>query len=378
MRLHFPTLGALLLAATMIACEGGTKTDGGAGGTDATGTTAGAPVEVLATVNGVTISVAEFEENAARKTPESGDQLTTAEKQEVLDRLVAEKLLYKAALEKGLDKDPKVQKVMVNTLVREEVFNKLKNSDFPDEVLQKYYEDHKSEFIVPEKVQIKRILIKVTPERADDAAKAEAEKLRADVAKNPDSFKDVAARYSEDPYKRRGGDVGFVSKEGKPGLDQAIVEKAFSLETNAISDVFKTEDGYNIIQVAARREQLERTFQQMKGTVLRKAKSARQQELYESYVANLKKDAKITTDDAKLAALEIKSSRRPFSPGMMGDEHGEDLEGDEGEMTAPAEGEAAGEAGAVPRPPIPARPGGLPGNRPLPRPGAGEGKAGGK
>ncbi len=338
---------------------------------------ASAPVadigEVLATVNGVQIGSKEFETAAARKTPASGDALSLEEKKEVLDDLVEEKLLYAAALKKGLDKDPKVQKVMVNTLVREEVFNTLKNTDFPDEVLQKYYEEHKSEFVVPEKVQIKRILIKVSPEKADDAAKAEAEKVRAELVKAPDSFKDVAARVSEDPYKRRGGDVGFVSKEGKPGLDQAIVEKAFTLETNAISDVFKTEDGYNVIQVAARREQLERTFQQMKGTVLRKAKSARQQELYDSYVANLKKDAKITSDDAKLGALEIKSSRRPFMPGV-GDEHGEEGE-EEGEMTLPTE---AAEGGVVaPRPPMPGRPGGI-GDRPIVRPGGKDGKADGK
>jgi peptidyl-prolyl cis-trans isomerase C len=343
-------------------------TEGKSGAATATSASSGDVGDVLATVNGVQIGSKEFETAAARKTPASGDALSLEEKKEVLGELVEEKLLYAEALRQGLDKDPKVQKVMVNTLVREEVFNTLKNSDFPDEVLQKYYEDHKSEFIVPEKVQIKRILIKVTPERADDAAKAEAEKLRAEVAKAPDTFKDVAARYSEDPYKRRGGDVGFVSKEGKPGLDQAIVEKAFALDTNAVSEVFKTEDGYNIIQVAARREQLERTFQQMKGTVLRKAKSAKQQELYDAYVANLKKDAKITTDDAKLGALEIKNARRPFAPGM--DEHGEDLEEEGGEMVAPTgEGDAA-EGAAVPRPLMPGRPGAVGGDHPIVRPGA--------
>lgn len=349
----------------------------GPGGTPSAATASSGDIgEVIATVNGASIGAKEFETAAARKTPANGDSLSLEEKKQVLDDLVEEKLLYAEALKKGLDKDPKVQKVMVNTLVREQVFNTLQNSDFPDDVLQKYYEDHKSEFIVPEKVQIKRILVKVTPERADDAAKAEAEKLRAEVAKNPDSFKDVAARASEDPYKRRGGDVGFVSKEGKPGLEQAIVDKAFGMETSAISEVFKTEDGYNIIQVAARREQLERTFQQMKGTVLRKAKSAKQQELYDGFVGGLKKDAKITTDEAKLAALEIKSSRRPFAPGGMGDDH-EDGDGEEGEMTGPG-GEEAGEPGGMVHPPMPARPGAL-GGGPIVRPagktdGAGAGK----
>lgn len=326
---------------------GGASCDGGGAAGGAT-TSASAPAAdigtVLATVNGVQIGSKEFEQAAQRKTPANGESLSDAEKKEVLDSLVEEKLLYAEALRKGLDKDPKVQKVMVNTLVREDVFNTLKNSDFPDEVLQKYYDDHKSEFIVPEKVQIKRILIKVTPQRPDADAKKMADELRAQVVKNPDSFKDVAAEKSEDPYKRRGGDVGFVSKEGKAGLDQAVVDKAFGLDTNQVSDVFKTDEGYNIVMVAARREQIERTFQQMKGTVLRKAKSAKQQELYDSYVAKLRTAAKIEVKEEELKKIEIKSSRRPFAPGMMG-EDGEmmDDHGDEG-----AEGGAPTAPGATP------------------------------
>jgi peptidyl-prolyl cis-trans isomerase C len=294
--------------------------------------------ETLATVNGVVVGTKEFEQAAARKAPASGDTLSAEEKKEVLDALIEEKLLYAEALNKGLDKDPKVQKVMVNTLLREDVYSTVKNSDFTDEMLQAYYEEHKSEFVVPEKVQIKRILIKVTDARPDDAAKQEAERIRGEVVKAPDSFKDLAAKFSEDPYKRRGGDVGFVSKEGKPGLDPAIVDKAFSLETGAVSDVFKTADGYNIVQVAARREQVERTFQQMKGSVLRKIKNDKMKELYDGYVARAKQGATIKIDEAKLAAVEIKNSRRPFAPGagLPGSE------GEEGEDGAAEEGEEGG------------------------------------
>src|SRR5688572_236516 len=93
--------------------------DGGAGTTSSgsTTTTAQADIgEVLATVNGVQIGSKEFEQAAARKTPANGESLSIEEKKEVLDGLVEEKLLYAEALRKGLDKDPKVQKVMVNTL----------------------------------------------------------------------------------------------------------------------------------------------------------------------------------------------------------------------------------------------------------------------
>jgi parvulin-like peptidyl-prolyl isomerase len=317
---------ALLATIPLSGCDTETSTKNGT----STEISAQADIgETIATVNGIPIGSKEFEQAAARKTPADGKALSMAEKKEVLDLLIEEKLLYAEALKKGIDKDPKVQKVMVNTLLREDVYSTVKNADFTDEMLQAYYDEHKSDFIVPEKVQIKRILIKVTDARPDAQAKAEAEKVRAEVAAKPDAFKDVAARVSEDPYKRRGGDIGFVSKEGKPGLDPMIVERAFALETGAISDVFKTADGYNIVQAAVRREQVERTFQQMKGSVLRKVKNDKMKQLYDDYVAKIRQGADIKIDESKLAALDIKSNPRAAVPnGVPGMEEGE--EGEEG------------------------------------------------
>jgi uncharacterized circularly permuted ATP-grasp superfamily protein len=42
-----------------------------------------------------------------------------------------------------------------------------------------------------------------------------------------------------------------------------MVEKAFGMEVGSVSEVFKTSDGYNIIQVAARREQAEMMFRRI-------------------------------------------------------------------------------------------------------------------
>ncbi len=367
----------VLLCLAGVACEG---SEGGAKGPEAQA--AGPDLgETLATVNGIVVGSKEFEQAAARKSPASGDALSVEEKKEVLDGLVDEKLLYSKALQQGLDKDPKVQKVMVTTLVRDEVYASVRNSDFTDEVLQAYYDQHKDEFVVPEKVQIKRILIKVTEARPDAQAKAEAEKVRAEVSANPDSFKDVAARVSEDMYKRRGGDVGFVAKEGKPGLDPAIVDMAFTLQVGQISEVFKNSEGYNVVQVATKRERVDRTFQQMKGSVLRTVKNEKMKELYDDYVAKLKQGADIKVDEAKLQALEIKSSRRALG-GAMGGEPGEEGEGEPGEegeglrMPMPEGGAPMAPATAgMPAPGAgPAAGGGLPGMPPGGPAGKGEEK----
>jgi len=337
MRFPRPTLGALLLGGLLAACDGSTAGNGATSGATASTAAADDIGEVLATVNGIQVGSKEFEEAASRRTPESGDSLSIDEKKEVMDRLVEEKLLYKAALEKGLDKDPKVQKVMVNTLLREVVYANVRNSDFTDQELETYFEAHKDDFVVPEKVQIKRILVKVKEDLPDDKAKAEAERIRGEAVKNPDSFKDLAAKYSEDPYRRRGGDVGFVAQAGKPGLDQAVVDKAFTLNVGDISEVFKGEDGYNIITVANKRERVERTFQQMKGSVLRKVKNDKLKEMYDQYVASLKTGAQVNVDEAKLGAVDISPSRRPMAPGLS-------LEGAPSpKMVAPSGEEEGGE-----------------------------------
>ena len=314
---------SILLLLGLVACDGGDATS-----TTTNNTPSEAPAaelgEVLATVNGMSVGSVEFEAAASRVTPADGKSLSLDERKEVLDRLVDDKILYQEALRRGLDKDPKVQKVMVNTLLRDEVYANVKNSDFTDAELEAYYQTHVEEFVVPEKVQIKRILIRVTDERSSEEAKAIADSVRADLAGDPAGrFKDAATEHSEDPYRRRGGDVGFVSRDGKPGLDQEIVDKAFTLDVNQLSEVFESTDGWNILYLANKRERVERTFLQMKGSVLRKVKNDKLKEMYDAYVAGLKQGATVEINEDKLASVEVTSASRPSISPMEGLPSGE-------------------------------------------------------
>lgn len=308
--------------------------------------------EKLAEVNGLAIGSNEFDEAYSRTMrPPAGEQQDEAAlKKEVMDRLVSDKLLYQEALRQGLDKDPKIQRMMINTLLRKDVYGAIKNNDIPDTELQAYFDQHKDEFIVPEKVQLRRILIRVDEKTNDEAAKGKIDGLLAEVQKNPDSFKDVAMRDSQDAFARRGGDMGFVSKDGKAGIDPKVIEEAFKLEAGAISGVFKTDEGYNIVQAVNKRERVERTFEQMKGAVLRKLKAEKSKEIQDQYVAKLKTNAKISIDEGKLGSYQPKSrmpAGMPGAEGMM-----------PGMMPGMAPGMAPGAAGAVPG--APALPGAAP------------------
>jgi hypothetical protein len=264
--------------------------------------------DVLVTVGDAVVTVGEFKSAAARKMPASGESLSLEEKKEVLDKLVSDRLLYLNGLSLGVDKDPKVQKVVVNTLLRDIVYADVRNDDFPEADLRAYYETNRADFVIQAKVQLRRILVL---EKEEGDAKAEAQRLHGEVTENPARFRELAAKFSEGDFKRRGGDMGFIPRSGKPGVDMALVDKAFTMETDQISAVFKTDEGWNILMVAKKRERHERSFQQVRGAVLRKLKNDRMTTLLDNYVANLKTAMTVSIDESKLDGLKIENVRRP-------------------------------------------------------------------
>ena len=162
--------------------------------------------EVLATINGIAIGSNDYQKIASRTSPSDGKGLNTDEKRTVLNNMIEEELLFQEAYNRGLYRDPKVRKVMINALLREEVYSQVRNSDFSDAELQAYFDEHSGDFTIPEKVQFSRILIKVTSDRPDADAKAEADRIYTELKKNPAKFRETATKISEGPYRRRGGD----------------------------------------------------------------------------------------------------------------------------------------------------------------------------
>ena len=306
-------LGLGVLGLLIAACNGGGG--GGGGGTVTTNQTDFAEkgsVDIgtrLATINKMEVGTNDFDRVAKRMRPRAG-AITDEFKQEVMDELVNETLLYQEALRQGIDRDPKIRKMMVNTLLKKDVYGTLDPDSITEDELRAYFEEHKEDFVVPEKVQIKRILLKVTDSRPREEARTQAEELREDIASNPTSFKALAQEHSQGPYARRGGDLGFVGQKGKPGIDQILIDAAFEMDKGDVSDVLETDDGFNILYVPNRRERVERTFEQMRGSVLRKVKSDRYNELYDAYVGRLETDSKIELDETAVAGYEYKVDER--------------------------------------------------------------------
>jgi hypothetical protein len=294
-------------AALSFGCEN--RTEGGGVETgQPSGEASTAPAElapgVLARVDGMVVTSSDFQQAARRWAATRGGSLSADQRRELLDELVTETLLYRVAFAKGLAQDPQVRRLMARLLYQQEVGVNVPKA-FPEDELQRYYEAHQDEFVVPEGVRIRRILIKITPDREDEAARAKAEQLRAELASDPESFAELATEHSEDRNLPRGATSHFLRREEPAWIDRAVIDQAFELDVGQLSPVFRASDGYNVLMAVERRERVQRTFEAARPSVQRKVREERAKALYESYVEELRLNASIDVDETRLDSIVV-------------------------------------------------------------------------
>src|SRR5262249_29015476 len=107
--------------------------------------------EPVATIDGQTITVAEFQDRINKQSPYVRARYTSLEqKKEFLDTLIRFEVLAKEAQKRGYDQDPEVvrtmKQVMIQKLLKEEFETKLKPEDIPDDELKKFYDAHQSDY----------------------------------------------------------------------------------------------------------------------------------------------------------------------------------------------------------------------------------------
>lgn len=277
--------------------------------------------EIVARVNGRPVTVEQLREEA--RTPPgtpAGQPLDHAAREEVLERLIAQELLAQEAERLGYAQHPKVRALMVDLLLREQVYATLPDAAVTEEAMSAHFAAHREDYIVPAKVQIQTLTVLDSTEGAV-AAREKATALYTQLRANPELFRDLAQQHSQDPWGRRGGDLGFVPAEGKPGVDPAVVALAFGAPVGEVQPPLRTETGWVIVLPAARRETVERTYEQMRGTVLRDLKSQAAEQARQDYVQRLVEQADIDIDrrvlrDAQLKAPSLPSpSAAPEDPG---------------------------------------------------------------
>jgi len=110
-----------------------------------------------------------------------------------------------------------------------------------------WYESHKDRYVQPEERRASHILISTEGGADKEKAKATAETVLKEVQAAPAKFGELATKYSQDSGSaQNGGDLGFF---GRGMMDKAFEEAAFKLADGEISALVQTDYGYHIIKL---------------------------------------------------------------------------------------------------------------------------------
>lgn len=104
----------------------------------------------------------------------------------------------------------------------------------------------RSEFVEPEQVKARHIVLR-TDEENPEAASAALEALRTQLLDDPSRFAELAKEHSEDPGSAsRGGDLGWFSRGT---MVEAFEQAAFSQTPGVVGEIVETPFGHHLILV---------------------------------------------------------------------------------------------------------------------------------
>jgi parvulin-like peptidyl-prolyl isomerase len=158
-----------------------------------------------------------------------------------------------------------------------------------------YYKKNKEQFRTPELMHAAHIVKNVNEQQDEAAARAgieiALEELRAGAA-----FAEVADRHSD--CAGNGGDLGWFPRgEMVDEFDNV----AFSLQTGAMSEIFRSVFGFHIVKVLERKPAGVRGFAEVKDEIERALSEQKREKALEDYLDRLRAAADIRQDNSKAA-----------------------------------------------------------------------------
>ncbi|MBN1592523.1 MAG: peptidyl-prolyl cis-trans isomerase [Candidatus Coatesbacteria bacterium] len=200
--------------------------------------------EVLARIGDVAITTSDLEQEIADIPVYMQTKFKTKSgKIELLNKMVENELLARAAVEAGLDRDPAVmrkiedsrKKILQNEYYRSHMKDKV---GVPEDQINSYYEAHKDEYKTKARARVRMIML------SDEAS---ANKTLADLKKDPQKFEELAKTRSKDEATASsGGLLGWVTDGGYIrglGKDSDVNDAIFALKEGQTSEVVKTKKG---------------------------------------------------------------------------------------------------------------------------------------
>jgi peptidyl-prolyl cis-trans isomerase SurA len=157
-----------------------------------------------------------------------------------------------------------------------------------DEV-EKYYNEHKKEFVRPEQVALREIEVSTEGKKDDELPdlKKKAETALKRV-KDGEDFGEIAKRFSDSTTAKQGGFLG-VYKRGE--LSKALEDIVFKMKKNELTDVMDTKQGYLVLQVLERYEEGEQPLAKVENEIMDHLYSQRMEPAMRNYLKTLREQS---------------------------------------------------------------------------------------
>jgi peptidyl-prolyl cis-trans isomerase C len=205
-----------------------------------------------------------------------------------------------------------VQRALSNVTLRNNRIPYTSAAAIPMEDVRLYYEQNRSRFDSPERINLWRILCKTRDEAVTVLAAAGREPSMG-------KYNDLAREHSVDKATNlRGGNLGFVGPDGASNeagvkVDPALVKAAQSVKDGELVPQPVTEGaGYAVVwrrgTVPANRRSVEESAAQIRSALFRERTEAAEKKLIEDLRAKYVKDV----NDGLLGIVEL----RPFDAGV--------------------------------------------------------------
>jgi peptidyl-prolyl cis-trans isomerase D len=137
-----------------------------------------------------------------------------------------------------------------------------------DSQVQDFYNSHKDQYRVPERVKVRHIMISTAskPKEELPKLKAKADDLLKQVKAGGD-FSKLAEKNSDDTTSgKQGGDLGWIVRGQMQAAD--LETATFALKPNEISNVITTQYGYDIVQVTEKEQARLRPMEEVRSEIL--------------------------------------------------------------------------------------------------------------
>jgi peptidyl-prolyl cis-trans isomerase SurA len=177
--------------------------------------------------------------------------------------------------------------ILTQRVVRQEVGRQI---TIPRAELEKYYNEHKSEFMREDRVFLRQILI--STEGKDAAGIAAAEKKVRDIAaraKKGEKFHELAKQYSDDTAtKQNYGELGGF-KRGE--LNKQIEPLVFNGDRGFVTDPIRVSNGWVILKVEEKHKAGQASLEEVENEVMERLYTPKFTPQVRTYLTQLRNDA---------------------------------------------------------------------------------------